>query len=250
MDRCRSVQMTPPDPSVLARSLQSLTAKYIDASPDASFRTSMLRTTLRLDARPSAEQVAAYQKHLQAELEVMQAAMVVGPSTGQPKLRAVNTGLQPKDKDATGTASRSTELCRYFAKASGCKRGNKCSYSHSMRSFDKETRGRKCLRCGAEGHRQRDCPVGKAPAKAIPTATKDGTPIKPSGGSSPTSTQSTMATIGTTSSGQSTLSEPVQEGTAWMLETLVQAAQQMVQNSSTSSLQVKLHQRKQDRKSG
>ena len=62
MDRCKAVQMTPPDPSVLARGLQSLTAKHIDASPDASFRTSMLRTTLRLDARPSPEQVVAYQK--------------------------------------------------------------------------------------------------------------------------------------------------------------------------------------------
>ena len=233
MDRCKAVQMTPPDPSVLARGLQSLTAKHIDASPDASFRTSMLRTTLRLDARPSPEQVAAYQKHLQAELEVMQTAKSMSTTLEQPKLRAVESGLQPKARDASGKPPRSTELCRYFAKASGCKRGDRCTYSHSLQSFDKETRAKKCLRCGAEGHRQRECPVGKAPAKSSAQAAKE-TTFNKTGGSSPTSTQSTMATIGTATSGQSAVSEPVQ-GTAWTLETLVQAAQQMVQNSSTTS---------------
>ena len=233
MDRCKAVQMTPPDPSVLARGLQNLTARHIDASPDASFRTSMLRTTLRLDARPSPEQVVAYQKHLQAELEVMQTAKSMSTTTGQPKLRAVDTTLPPKAKDATGRNPKSAELCKYFAKASGCKRGDKCAYSHSLQSFDRETRSRKCLRCGAEGHRQRECPVGKASAKTGAPAVKDGTYNKATGGSSPTSTQTTMATLGTTS-GASTLSEPVQ-GTAWTLETLVQAAQQMVQNPSATS---------------
>ena len=234
MDRCKAVQMAPPGPSVLARGLQNLTARHIDASPDASFRTSMLRTTLRLDARPSPEQVAAYQKHLQAELEVMQTAKSMSVATGgQPKLRAVDTTLPPKAKDATGKAPKSAELCKYFAKASGCKRGDRCAYSHSLQSFDRETRSRKCLRCGAEGHRQRECPVGKAAAKTGTPAGKDGTFNKTAGGSSPTSTQSTMATLGTTSGG-STLSEPVQ-GTAWTLETLVQAAQQMVQNPSATT---------------
>ncbi|OLP78821.1 hypothetical protein AK812_SmicGene40962 [Symbiodinium microadriaticum] len=89
MDRCKAVQMTPPDPSVLARGLQNLTARHIDASPDASFRTSMLRTTLRLDARPSPEQVVAYQKHLQAELEVMQTAKSMSTTN---RLDIGNTG--------------------------------------------------------------------------------------------------------------------------------------------------------------
>ena len=59
LERCKAVQMAPPDPRVLARGLMSLTTRYIDSSSDASFRTSMLRTTLRLDARPSLEQVQA-----------------------------------------------------------------------------------------------------------------------------------------------------------------------------------------------
>ena len=164
----------------------------------------------------------------------MQTARSVSTTTGQPKLRAVDTTLQPKAKDAAGKPNKSSELCKYFAKASGCRRGDKCVYSHSLQSFDRETRSRKCLRCGAESHRQRECPVGRAPAKTGAPAAKDGVYNKPTSSSSPTSTQSTMATIGTTTSGSSTLSEPVQ-GTAWTLETLVQAAQQMVQNSSTTS---------------
>ena len=53
MERCRAVQMDPPDPSVLARGLLTLTDKFINESADASFRTSMLRTSLRLDANKS-----------------------------------------------------------------------------------------------------------------------------------------------------------------------------------------------------
>ena len=85
MERCRAVQMEPPDPSVLARGLLNLTDKYINESTDASFRTSMIRTSLRLDARPSIEQVMSYQKHLQAELEAM-ATGKLGTSNIPPKL--------------------------------------------------------------------------------------------------------------------------------------------------------------------
>ncbi|CAE7413169.1 unnamed protein product [Symbiodinium sp. CCMP2592] len=121
LKRCRAVKMAPPDASVLARGLLNLTDKHINLSADAAFRTSVLRITLRLDSCPTTEQVQAYQRHLQAELEAMMT----------PKSSTVEPVLQPKARDASVKTSGS-EFCKYFAKAGGCRRGEKCSYSHSM----------------------------------------------------------------------------------------------------------------------
>ncbi|CAE7020194.1 unnamed protein product, partial [Symbiodinium microadriaticum] len=115
LERCRAVQMSPPDPSVLSRGLQALTSRHIEGSPDANFRTSMLRATLRLDARPSLDQVVGYHKHLQAELELLLGAKGAVPATTpQAKLRAVDPQLPPKARDAGGGKQGSAqELCRY-----------------------------------------------------------------------------------------------------------------------------------------
>ena len=235
LERCRAVQMSP-DPSVLSRGLQALTSRHIEGSPDANFRTSMLRATLRLDARPSLDQVVGYHKHLQAELELLLGAKSTASSTApQAKLRAVDPQLPPKARDAGGgRQGPAQELCRYFAKATGCKRGDKCGFSHNMSGLDREARSKKCLRCGSEAHRQRDCPIGRTPAKGGTGVPKDGAPLKPTGGSSPTSTQSTMATLGTTTGSSVSTTDPVQ-GTPWTLEALVQAAQQMVQTQGGES---------------
>ncbi|CAE7275253.1 unnamed protein product [Symbiodinium sp. CCMP2592] len=225
--RCKAVRMEPPDPTVLAKGLLMMTDKYITASADASFRTAMLRTSLRLDAQPSLESVQAYQKHLQAEIEVIAAGTRTSATTAGPKLRAVDTSgsVSPtKQKD------RGTELRRYFAKPSaGCKRGEKCSYSHSMASLDRETRSRKCLKCGSESHRQKDCVVGK-PGVRQP---QGGTAGKDKSGA--TSQGSTMAPLSlpSTSTPSSTVSSTV-TGTLWTLEALVQAAQQVVQTQGLS----------------
>ena len=233
LERCKAVQMTPPDASVLSRGLLALTAKHIETSTDASFRTSMLRASLRLDARPTLEQVQAYQRHLQAELEMM--ALSLTPATVGPKVQAVEP-IQAKAKDA-GQKSATSELCRYFAKASGCRRGDRCGYSHSMTHLDKEQRSKKCLRCGSEAHRQKDCTVGRGNQKGQP-----GSPSRewkdqkgPKGGAPPVApgqgTQSTAATIATAAP---SVSDAI-PGTPWTLESLVEAAQQVIQTQSTGS---------------
>ena len=235
LDRCRAVQMSPPDPSVLTRGLQALTAKHIEASPDANFRTSMLRASLRLDARPSLDQVIGYHRHLQAELELLLGAKATSSTTTtQPKLRAVESTLPAKAKDAGGKPAASQELCRYFSKASGCKRGDRCGYSHSLAAFDRETRARKCLRCGSEAHRQKDCTVGKQSAKTAAASPKETAALKQGATSTSMSTQSTMATLGTTTTPTTAISDPI-PGTPWTLESLVQAAQQMVQSQGAES---------------
>ena len=232
LERCKAVQMTPPDPSVLARGLLGLTSRHIESSSDASFRTSMLRATLRLDARPTLEQVQAYQRHLQAELEVM--ALSSTTSTTAPKVLAVEPPLQPKARDA-GAKGGPGDLCRYFAKASGCRRGDKCNYSHSMAGLDKEQRAKKCLKCGSESHRQKECPVGRQAAKSSGSGQsqdpRDSRGQRATGYRSQetSSTQSTTATIATTTP----TSGDTIAGTPWTLEALVQAAQQVVQGQGS-----------------
>ena len=230
--RCISMKMSPPDPQVLARGLMSLTSHHINSSPDAAFRTSMLRTTLRLDAQPDLDQVISYQRHLQAELETM----VNSGSMGMPSTTAPSSGPKVKAAEVTSPPrkDRSTDPCKYFAKPGGCKRGLKCGFSHSMAGMDRETRSRKCLQCGSESHRQKDCVVNKPRAPPTSSAT-----------SSPTTNRSDKAT---TSSSQapsvaarqvSTTSgvgdQGVVPGVPWTLESLIQATQQFVQAQPTSN---------------
>ena len=96
-----------------------------------------------------------------------------------------------------------------------------------MSSMEKDVRARKCLKCGAESHRQKDCPVGRSATKAS-TQTKDGANKPPNAAAAPVSVQSTMATTGTTDTTTSSPSSTIQ-GTPWTLEALIQAAQQVVQ---------------------
>ncbi|CAE7237540.1 unnamed protein product [Symbiodinium sp. CCMP2592] len=204
MSRCLAVRMAPPDASVLARGLKILTAKYIEGAPDSNFRTSVLRTSLRLDGQPTMDNVYAYQKHLQAEIETLLAS--------QPRTAASTPGEQPR-----------------------------------LRALDKpqlQTGGQVQLQpqhefVGARGqepksHRQKDCPIGR-PGQRPPGNTSTSTtspggnkdrPITPA-----MSTMSTTATAGSTDS--SSPSSTIQ-GTAWTLESLIQAAQQVVQAQTQS----------------
>ena len=236
LSRCRTVNMVPPDASVLAKGLMALTTKHISSSGDSSFRTSMLRTSLRLDGQPSLDQVLSYQRHLQAELEMMSSSAT--PSATTPAVRAVDTSpggsAKPKFKDKE--KEKGVEMCRYFMKPSGCKRGSRCVYSHSMQNMDRELRAKKCLACGSEAHRQRDCPVTKPQSKAgAPTHPpgRGGRPEKAqdTSTSSPTSSAPTVAAV----HGSSTAGSQVVEGTPWTLEALVQAAHQVVQQQQGGS---------------
>ena len=98
--------------------------------------------------------------------------------------------------------------------------------------MDKETRARKCLKCGSEAHRQKDCTVGPSNPKQGSGHGRDQSSSKTSG-PVPTSQQSTMATMATTAT-SSTTSDTIQ-GSPWTLEALAQAAQQVAQGQTQES---------------
>ena len=231
--RCHAVNMQPPDPSVLAQGLKKMTAKYVDASPDSAFRTAMLRTSLRLDGQPNMEQVKAYQRHLQAEIEGMitsSTGLSTTTATPAPHMRALEKIQSPKNKDKSAAVQ---DMCRYFMKSSGCKRGARCNFSRNMSHLDRETRSKKCLLCGSESHRQKDCSVGKPQQRATTTPTTPTRDPKKQGEPLPgMASMSTASTSGTMDSTQGSEASSVVAGTPWTLETLTQAAQQVVQNQA------------------
>ncbi|CAE7387258.1 unnamed protein product [Symbiodinium microadriaticum] len=228
--RCTKMGMVPPDPSVMARGLCALSEKHLQGSPDSAFRTAMLRTSLRLDGQPTLEQVRSYQRHIQAEMENLAAASPTAVAT-TPKARAmeVSTGTPTASpKSGNKQKDKSTEMCRYFARPAGCKRGDRCTYSHSMQQMDRELRAKKCLKCGSESHRAKECTVGKQqpknPTPALPVQPKTQEKAR-----APTPSVSTMSTASSTLDA----TEGAVQGVPWTMESLVQAAQQVIQQQAS-----------------
>ncbi|CAE7460417.1 TY5A [Symbiodinium sp. CCMP2456] len=94
VQRCQDMGMAVPDGTVLARGLTNLTQGAIHQSPDALFRTQLVRATLRIDQQPALSDVMKYQQHLQAEIENIS----------------------------------TLGACKYFIKAGGCRRGLKSAW--------------------------------------------------------------------------------------------------------------------------
>ncbi|CAE7202038.1 hypothetical protein AK812_SmicGene402 [Symbiodinium microadriaticum] len=221
MARCEAVRMSPPDASVLARGLKLLTSRYIEAAPDANFRTAMLRTSLRLDGQPTMDNLYAYQRHLQAEVETLIASQPRAvPAAEQPRLRALDKPQSPKGKDKEKDKDKSTaDLCRYF----------------SMATLDREARNEKCLLCGSEGHRRRECTVGQSTPKAGTTTAPQQRGQRAIADKEPAAGVSTMSTTATAGSMDTASTASSIQGTPWTLEALVQAAQQVVATQGSPS---------------
>ena len=228
--RCTKMGMVPPDPSVMARGLCALSEKHLQGSPDSAFRTAMLRTSLRLDGQPTLDQVRSYQRHIQAEMENLAAASPTAVAT-TPKARAmeVSTGTPTASpKSGAKQKEKSTEMCRYFARPAGCKRGDRCTYGHSMQNMDRELRAKKCLKCGSESHRAKECMVGKQqPKNWTPTL-----PVQPKMQEKARAPTPSVSTMSTASSTLDAPDGPVQ-GVPWTMESLVQAAQQVIQQQAS-----------------
>ena len=118
MQRCQDMGMSFPDCTVLAKALTVTAGKFITESPDAAFRTQLLRSSLRIDGQPSLDSVRKYHQHLQAEIENMAATNV---DQGGPRLRAVKAGDNAHGEVSTST--KTVAQCRYFFKSQGCRRG-------------------------------------------------------------------------------------------------------------------------------
>ena len=168
--RCIDFGMSLPDPMVLVGGLTSMTKPVISKEPEVSWRTEMVKSALQLHGRPSEEAVKSYHKHLLAEFETLAGAQVAkrGGSSNL-ALKAADAsgdkGGKASGAKGGGKGGGNGATCKYFLSPRGCRFGSKCKYPHSMNELSKAERFKKCLNCGSEEHRAKDCKAGKAEPK-------------------------------------------------------------------------------------
>ena len=174
--RCIDFGMNLPDPMVLVGALNSMTKPVISKNTEVTWRTEMVKSTLQLHARPTAEAVTAYHRHLLAEFEALATSQVPKKGGNQPP----NLALKAMDGAAGGASGgqgggakgggKGKIPCKYFLSQKGCRYGGSCKNVHSMNELSKGDRFKKCLNCGSEEHRAKDC---DRPNKAGKSGPKD-----------------------------------------------------------------------------
>ena len=155
-----------------------------------AYRLNMIRQQLSLDQRPNLSSVMTYAEHLQAEAEELTLVGVDETETekppkagGRPSMKMLDgsgTGPgrsgndsgkgsvrpdcpTPPGAGATSGGSSGVGVCRFWGSDDGCKRGDRCKFSHS-RLNPKDNR---CFGCSALGHTKAECPVLNQPRKKL-----------------------------------------------------------------------------------
>ncbi|CAE7830743.1 TY5A [Symbiodinium sp. CCMP2592] len=218
--RCRDLGVSAPDPSLLARGLTSMTRSVLERDQEVSFRTSLVRSNLLVDTKPSYDSVDQYYHHLLAECEAMAVSSQTSgttststPNKPDPKIKPMKPepkGGPPQPPPAPPSTSRTTTggqggeeevdkrgqvPCRYFGKSfKGCARGTKCPFKHSWEGNEKEKAVR-CHLCGGK-HMAKECPTKKpSTPSSTSSATPAGTPkAAPSKAPPPTTTPPSTST--------------------------------------------------------
>ncbi|OLQ00171.1 Retrovirus-related Pol polyprotein from transposon TNT 1-94 [Symbiodinium microadriaticum] len=200
--RATAIGITEPDSSVLLQGLDRICSAVVRADPELAFRVSLIRSTLQVDVNPTVASVTKFFQHLQAELE-QQARLgaAKGPEMN-PRLKALGPYSEGAQQPATMTpppppgAKASGNQCKFFLSEKGCRQGKDCRYPHQWSAFDKAEKSRRCLVCGAVGHKSKEC---RAAGGGLASRPKDAAKAPPpkeasaSPSSAPSSTSSSPA---------------------------------------------------------
>ena len=136
--RCIDFGMNLPDPMVLVGALTSMTKPMISKDTEVTWRTEMVKSTLQLHARPTAEAVKAYHRHLLAEFEAL--ATSQAPKKGGSGNPAPNLAL----KAMVVTQGEPREV-REVEKKVGGKEKSSASISFHKRGVSTEATARMCI---------------------------------------------------------------------------------------------------------
>ena len=119
--RCGELGVQAPDSSLLARGLTNMVRRVLDKNQDATFRTSLVKSTLQIDSNPNHEKVESYFKHLIAECEALSVAGYYNDyNCARSKNRSLNYDLKPEPKaTTTPTAPSSTAKPALLATTAG-----------------------------------------------------------------------------------------------------------------------------------
>ena len=177
--RALEIGVTLPDALVLVGVLQGCSDVISQRSPQVAYRLNMMRQQLGIDQQPTTSAVMTYAEHLQAESEELSLTSL-GNDTDDPKpprkpaIKSLDGGsrdplrdgskgvgkgdvVPPPGIEGSPGTSGGQGACRYWCTPDGCKRGDKCKFSHSMLN----PRDNRCFGCSAVGHSKRDCPYLK-----------------------------------------------------------------------------------------
>ena len=171
--RCVELGLSPPDPTLLVRALDSLGRVITNKSTHTAFRLSTYRLQSQLDSQPTEATVLQFCQLLTAELETL---MLSGSETKHQRVAVVRvegdepirTPAKPKDspaRDPKTPPPKSTSansppspldangFCRFFSSPNGCRFGKTCKHPHpSLAPTDN-----RCFTCGASGHAGSAC---------------------------------------------------------------------------------------------
>ena len=152
----------------------SMTKPVISKDTEVTWRTEMVKSTLQLHARPTAEAVTSY--HEFEALATSQVPKKGGNQPSNPTLKALDGTAGGASGGQGGGAKgggKGKVPCKYFLSQKGCRYGGSCKNVHSMSELSKGDRFKKCLNCGSEEHRAKDC---DRPNKAGKSGPKDQNP--------------------------------------------------------------------------
>ncbi len=169
--RAKEMAVTEPDPFLLVRGLSRIIKKPLEQHRDLSFRISLARSTLQIDATPSADSVGTFAMHLLAEFEQMTHNEVQAKKKDQPenKQKAMRSPEQtggarqderPSSLPQPGDQTRDVPACRFFLSDGGCRKGRSCKFGHDQRD-----ERRRCYHCGCPDHLANVCTRGDSPPK-------------------------------------------------------------------------------------
>ena len=159
--RAGELGVSEPDPFLLLKGLNKIIRRPLEANRDLSFRISLARSTLQVDATPTSSSVTSFAMHLLAEFEQVahQEVVTTKKKMEADKLKQLKVkrfeeeggkGSGGKGKDKGG--DRDQAKCRFFLSDGGCKKGKECQWSHDQRD-----ERRRCWNCGGVDHMSPAC---------------------------------------------------------------------------------------------
>ena len=154
-----------PDPSLLLRGLDGLTAPFLQGHNLVNFRVAAYRNDTGVDFAPSTASVAELAEFLLAECEALAIAEdPKAPPTKRPRAAKAKSEppASPSPAKASGSsapppkaAAVSPVPCRDWGTPKGCKRGASCGFHHDKQLLKG---ARRCWNCSAEDHLKPACP--------------------------------------------------------------------------------------------